>query len=207
MAAKTITVEALVPEPCFRFDYESTWAHRLEVTAPAGCPDEAHISGNTKHNNNSSHWTCGTENCGTGQNDGYALYPRRFFVNITSHLEWYLARGVDVTAVLSVRDKSISRAGKHRMHCPNEDVGLLDEKRAIAIMTEALNKYGKHGRFDESRISHERLNQERVMAVSYETLMGLKQPYLFDVYKSLGINSTYVPEFKDGNEKYVQQPK
>lgn len=218
MASKTVAVEAFVPEPCFRFDYESTWPHRLEVKAPAACREEAHITGSkrlkwnterNKNNNQTKAWTCGTDNCGTGQNDGYALYPRRFFVNITSHIEWYLSRGVDVTAVLSVRDTSISRAGKQRMHCPNEDVGMLDEKRAISIMTEALNKYGRQGRLEEySRISHNnRLSEERVIAVSYEALMGLKSPYLFNIYNSLGINSTYVPEFKDGNEKYVQQPK
>jgi len=33
--------------------------------------------------------------------------------------------------------------------------------------------------------------------------MGFKQEHLFDLYHRLGINSTYIPEFKDGNAKYV----
>ena len=97
----TLTVDAFVPKACFRFDYESAWEHRLEEKAPLGCREEAHISGKSGGNG----WTCGTSNCGEGANEGYALYPRRFFVNITSHIEWYFQRGVDVTAVLSVRDK------------------------------------------------------------------------------------------------------
>jgi len=188
-------------EPCFRFDYESTWKHRLEVKAPAGCREEAHIS---EKNNVTSRWTCGSNNCGQGENDGYAIYPRRFFVNITSHLEWYLQRGVDITAVLSVRDKSTSRAGKMRTHCKDETISMQEEERARAIMADSLRHYGRLGRLKESGISHDNSNEERVIAVSYETLMALQEPYLFDTYKMLGINSTFVPDFKDGNEKYFK---
>eukprot|EP00581_Thalassiosira_minuscula_P028166 CAMPEP_0183757886 /NCGR_PEP_ID=MMETSP0739-20130205/6039_1 /TAXON_ID=385413 /ORGANISM="Thalassiosira miniscula, Strain CCMP1093" /LENGTH=410 /DNA_ID=CAMNT_0025995395 /DNA_START=101 /DNA_END=1333 /DNA_ORIENTATION=+ len=223
LSASTITVDAFVPEPCFRFDYESTWPHRLAEKAPAGCRDEAHISQtNNNHNNNHNvvnsssessgngdiRWTCGSNTCGQNENDGYAIYPRRFYVNISSHLEWYLARGVDVTAVLSVRDRSTSRAGKMRAHCKDESISVKEEERARAILSESLRRYGRLGRWGESgaMIPHNKKNvkEDRVVVVSYEALMALQESYLFDIYKMLGINSTYVPEFKDGNEKYFK---
>ena len=51
------------------------------------CRNEVHIT------ENSTSWTCGAR-CGTDEYNGYALYPNRFFVNITSHIEWYKSRGV-----------------------------------------------------------------------------------------------------------------
>ncbi|KAL7543606.1 hypothetical protein ACHAXR_013163 [Thalassiosira sp. AJA248-18] len=204
LANRTITIEAFVPEPCFRFDYESTWPHRLEVKAPAGCREEAHISG---RNSATNRWTCGTNNCGQDENDGYALYPRRFFVNITSHVEWYLQRGVDITAVLSVRDRSISLAGKEKMHCGDETIAMQEEEKARAIMTDSLKNYGRLGRLKDSGISHDNSNDERVIVVSYEALMSMRESYLFDTYKKLGIMSTFIPDFKDGNEKYIQTKK
>jgi hypothetical protein len=45
-----------------------------------------------------------------------------------------------------------------------------------------------------------------VVLVSYEGIMSLGESYLFDIYRQLGINSTYTPSFKDGNAKYVVAP-
>mmetsp|Transcript_42376 Transcript_42376/g.90163 ORF Transcript_42376/g.90163 Transcript_42376/m.90163 type:complete len:385 (+) Transcript_42376:117-1271(+) len=197
LRANTSTVDAFVPEPCFRFDYQSTWEHRLAAKAPAGCREEAHI---TERNDGAvGGWTCGTNDCGRGENDGYALYPRRFFVNATAHLEWHLRRGVDITVVLVVRDKSISRAGKMTTHCPDETAAREEEEKARAIMSDALRNYGRLGRL----ISSDNPNEERAIAVSYETLMALEDSYLLGIYKMLGINSTFIPDFKDGNKKYV----
>ena len=33
--------------------------------------------------------------------------------------------------------------------------------------------------------------------------MGMQESYLFELYAQLGIQSTYIPSFYDGNEKYV----
>jgi hypothetical protein len=44
------------------------------------------------------------------------------------------------------------------------------------------------------------------MFVSYEGFMSLRETYLRDFYRQLEINSTKVPYFKDGNEKYVVAP-
>lgn len=198
LAHRTTTVEAFVPAPCFRFDYESTWKHRLEMKAPAGCREEAHISSRSDRYNDTKTWTCGTNNCGRDENEGYTLYPKRFFVNISSHLDWYLQRDVDVTAVLSLRDLTISHGGKLKTHCKNDTISLQEEEKARSIMDESLRKYGSRRMQDNS-------NEERVMTVSYEALMSLRESYLFDIYKRLGINSTFIPEFIDGNRKYILQ--
>ena len=206
-AKNTEIVEALVPEPCFRFDYEADWPHRLKVIAPAGCREEAHISeASMSKQGGEASWTCGAK-CGDGANDGYALYPRRFFINITSHIEWYLSRGVDITAIVSVRDQSISHAGKMRVHCKDERIALAEEARARSIMGEALTRYGRKVRLKKHRFLEADLDKERTLAVSYEALMALREAYLFNIYRTLGINSTYIPDFKDGNIKYVDSKK
>ena len=133
-------------------------------------------------------WTRGAK-CGIGKYNGYALYPLRFFVNITSHIEWYLSRGVDIKVVLSMRDRSISSRGKLKGHCHLADVARREDEVALDLMAEAIQKYGS--------------SKDRVNTVSYEGLMGMQQSYLFEVYAQLGIQSTHIPSFYDGNEKYV----
>jgi len=121
----------------------------------------------------------------------------RFFVNITSHIEWYLSRGVDITVVLPMRDHSISMKEKLKDDCLMDARAEKDNEMALAIKKEAYKKYGKHGSLLKSG------DKERVIAVSYEGLLGLKEVYLFDLYHQLGINSTYSPAFIDDNAKYV----
>lgn len=154
------------------------------------CKNEVHIS---QENEDGGDWSCGAK-CGSGAFDGFALYPKRFSVNITSHIEWYLARGVEVTAILSARDRTISTKSKLQDHCKLE-IGVEEDEVALDLMTEALERYGKSGTHGEER--------ERALVVSYEGLMGVGKAHLFDLYRKLGINSTYTPAFKDGNNKYV----
>ena len=47
------------------------------------------------------------------------------------------------------------------------------------------------------------IDEERVIATSYEGMMEMQEVYLYELYHQLGINSTYVPSFQDGNKKYV----
>ena len=129
---------------------------------------------------------------------GFALYPKRFSLNITSHIEWYISRGVDITVVLSLRDRSISKKSKLAGHCNKPGTVQVEEDMASKLMIEAFEKYGKN----RSKDSTGNING-RIIAVSYEGLMEMKEAYLFDVYYQLGINSTYVPSFLDGNQKYV----
>eukprot|EP00970_Alexandrium_tamarense_P009774 scaffold1958_cov198-Alexandrium_tamarense.AAC.19 len=172
-----------------------------EMKLQAMCRDEVHIS-EANDNNDDSEWTCGAR-CGTGPYSGYALYPKRFSVNITSHIEWYLSRGVDVTAILSVRDRTVSKKGKLQDHCRLDAEGKAEDDVALGLMAEALERYGKRG----TSLSGNGGGKERAIAISYEGLMGMQGAYLFDLYHQLGINSTYVPTFSDGNAKYVTIPK
>ena len=101
---------------------------------------------------------------------------------------------VEVTALLSMRDHSISQQSKRRERCSTQEMAQKEYELALLLMKEALQKYGK--RSSKGR-------PPRAIPVSYEGLMQFQETYLFDLYKQLGINSSYVPTFQDGNHKYV----
>lgn len=199
-------VDAMVPSECFRYEFAPSLdpsiaqeimsqkqvkvardGPQTEVEAQVlqQCREEVFTS---EYSNSS----CGAK-CGTGVFNGYALYPKRFSVNITSQIEWYLQRGVDVTVIISTRDRSISVRGKDKNHCNIEYIRRREDEVAIDLLNEALEKYGAFGS----------IKRGLVIVSSYEALMSMKEEYLFGLYKQLGINSTYVPSFSDGNEKYV----
>lgn len=123
-----------------------------------------------------------------------------FLYYFKRHIEWYLSRGVDITVVMSTRDTTISHKGKLASHCQSEGTAKMEDEVALNLMADALEKYGKHGSMLGSA------EKERVVTVNYESLMKLQDPYLFDLYNELGIKSTHVPQFKDGNVKYVVDP-
>ena len=125
-------------------------------------------------------------------------YPLRFFVNITSHVEWYRAMGVDCTAIIMTRDYSTHLEGKRKhIKWPFlwKRVAAAEDKYGTELLVEAMNAL-------DGSISPGGLNQ--LVMVSYETLMFLKVDYLRHMYKQLGINSTYIPTFHDGNAKYFR---
>lgn len=117
-----------------------------------------------------------------------------------SHIEWYLARDVDVTVVVITRDATISQKGKIKSHCQVSETADLENQAAYDLIEESLEKYGKRGSMLEPG------DKERVIDVNYEAFMALQEAYLFDLYWKLGINSTYTPSWKDGNIKYVVDP-
>jgi hypothetical protein len=41
--------------------------------------------------------------------------------------------------------------------------------------------------------------------ISYETMLTLQRPYLCQLYDNLGIETTFLPTFKNGNTKYLKQ--
>jgi hypothetical protein len=45
----------------------------------------------------------------------------------------------------------------------------------------------------------------KVILLSYELLVQLKQDYMQLIYDQLGINSTYTATLKDGNRKHVKE--
>jgi len=174
-----------------------------EASVRMRCRDEAKIFGEegTSSSSSSSLLSCGAV-CGRGRYDGYALYPKRFSVNITSHIEWYLSRGVDIKVLIAMRDRTISIKSKLNQHCRDPTVAQREDELALKLMKEAMEKYSMHGT-KRGTIASDDIWEERVIGVSYEGLMGMREDYLHALYHRLGIDSTYQPEFHDGNKKYV----
>ena len=71
-----------------------------------------------------------------------------------------------------MRDRSISRAAKHREHCRFDAAANNEDEMALSLINEAINKYGTRGDGDT----------ERVITVSYEAMMEFRESYLFDLY-------------------------
>lgn len=124
---------------------------------------------------------------------------KRFFVNISSHIQWYAARGVEAVAIIIIRDKSVSRLSRKK-HCNNSAALLVEEELGERIIREAVKKLPQqlpHGAVGPQPLG-------RFLLVSYESLMLLDQDYLDFLYKQLGLELDYRPNFKDGNEKYLK---
>ena len=218
-------VEALVPEECFRYERDPSLESRLAAqifvnergrkAQKRQQPRKGQRSSGLSKSEEQQHLSkcrnevkiseedgnCGAK-CGTGEYNGFALYPQRFSVNISSHIEWYLSRGVDIKVILSMRDRHISSKGKLKSHCHLVDVGRREDEVALSLMTEAIEKYGARSS-RRGTLTEDKSKKERVIAVSYEGMMAMEEAYLFSLYKELGINSTYHPLFVDGNEKYT----
>ena len=77
-----------------------------------------------------------------------------------------------------MRDRSISRAAKHREHCRFPRVAEKEDNVALSLINSAIEKYGIRGNGDE----------ERVVTVSYEAMMEFQESYLFDLYHQVGYN-------------------
>jgi hypothetical protein len=124
--------------------------------------------------------------------EDFVVYPTQFFVNVTSHIEWYKERGVEATAVLMMRDALISQISKTQSYCPLKVSAKQQNEHAQQLMMEGIDKLDP---------------LTEVVLVSSEGIMLLGGSYLLDIYRQLEINySTYNPGFKDGNAKYVVVP-
>ena len=95
-----------------------------------------------------------------------------------------------------VRDETIHMQGK-RKHSLIKERALYDDMRGKATMEEAIYSLSTTSTALPGGGSVE------LVIASYETLMSLQTPYLHYLYEKLDINSTYNPNFKDGNLKYV----
>lgn len=112
----------------------------------------------------------------------------RYFINVTSHIQFYQKRGIDTMAVIVVRDPAMHFRGITKTHCRGNQTAAYEQyKTGRAILQEAMEK----------------LDPKSYILVSYETLMTLQQVYLKEIYKALRIQSTYAPPMKNGNLAYV----
>lgn len=156
-------------------------------------------------------------------------YPPRYNLDIVSHKEWYDRYGVDQWMVIVLRDHDISIAARSRSHCADKERLLEEQQAGRDIIIDAINKYilGE----DERKVTRETYkfwyaknfqNQDgvrgggrrlqamtslpsknRVVLVSYESMMELGQVYIKMLYDTLGIETDFVPEVRNGNSKYV----
>jgi hypothetical protein len=135
---------------------------------------------------------------------------------------------VEVFNIIVIRDSTISlKARKGARHCQNQSRAKKEEEAGTAIIVDAINKYilendkdrlvtsetypmwlvknfNGNGHVRRALSSAGLLSGQNVVLVSYESLMKLQQVYVELLYKTLGIESDYQPDFKDGNFKYIQ---
>jgi hypothetical protein len=114
--------------------------------------------------------------------------PHRFFVNMTTNIQWYRERGVRVYPIMVVRDPMMHFQGivkRSGGHCPNATAAYQQFEQGRAIMVETVEKGLKP------------------IIISYETMLTLQKPYLQDLYDQLGIQTTFFPSFRNGNTKYL----
>jgi hypothetical protein len=134
-----------------------------------------------------------------------SLYTR-YFVNITNHIRWYENRGVIVKPIVVIRDEFFHSQTTIKKHCWYIDACKIQYNIGRQIIKETIHNFNSNNN-DNNNNNNKRLQSEssKILIVSYETLMILQETYLIDyIYKSLNINSTYVPEFIDGNLKHAK---
>ena len=158
---QTKTIFAAVPLKCAK--HSMLAKKRANAILPEECKRQAHL-------------------------DDFVQISSRFFVNITSHIQWYLEHGVDATAVILMRDNTIAHISKTNTICTNAEVSRQQNEYANDITRQAIQQ----------------LPPSRIVLVSFEGLVSLGMPYLLDVYRRLDINSAYMPDFKDANKKYIR---
>lgn len=128
--------------------------------------------------------------CQDFMEDQVLTRPHRFFVNMTTHITWYRERGILVYPIMVVRDPALHMAGitdRRKGHTPDDAAAYSQYETGRAIMVETIEKG---------------LNP---IIVSYETMLTLQRPYICQLYETLGIETNFLPIFKNGNTKYLEQ--
>jgi hypothetical protein len=127
--------------------------------------------------------------CQDFMEDQVLTRPHRFFVNMTTHITWYRERGILVYPIMVVRDPALHLKGvtdRRKGHTPNDQAAYGQYETGRAIMVETIEKG---------------LNP---IIISYETLLTLQRPYICQLYETLGIETNFLPTFKNGNTKYLE---
>ena len=158
-------------------------------------------------------------------------YPERFFLNITSHKQWYDDNGTEQYLIIIVRNQKFSFKSKMKSHCTFLDVATEEDGVATDIINQAIQTFileekgeqitkrkdntllwdptkvqlvnNENDNTSEDLLATSLLpSRNNVVLVSYETLMTLQGSYVKQIYKALGIESDHIPLFIDGNSKY-----
>jgi hypothetical protein len=125
-----------------------------------------------------------TAACRTIMGEKVMTSPHRYFVNITSHVQWYREWGVDVHPIMVVRDPSFHFYGVTNGHCRNESAAYAQYEMGRDILVHSMQAV-------------------KPTIVSYEMLMTIQGEYLIKIYNQTNIQSSYIPKFKNGNLKHL----
>ncbi|KAL3795292.1 hypothetical protein ACHAW5_010320 [Stephanodiscus triporus] len=155
------------------------------------------------------------------QLNGKAMeYPKRYQLDITTHKKWYDARGVEQIFVIVMRDSTISYTAR-KSHCRDPDRREEEEKVGMEIIIDAINTFilkdnneklttksfthwvAKQDKDNRKRRLSALPSRDNVVLVSYESLIKLGGTYVKMLYATLGIDSDFIPDIKDSNEKYL----
>lgn len=111
-------------------------------------------------------------------------FSRRWITNITFQMQL----SPNTAAVVVLRDFSISLRSKVAgRHCSNVTTSAREHELSRAVVKEAIERLGN-----------------RVHVVNYEELQYSPSHVFKRLWHFLGINTTYVPLFKDRNAKHVK---
>mmetsp|Transcript_4179 Transcript_4179/g.8919 ORF Transcript_4179/g.8919 Transcript_4179/m.8919 type:complete len:300 (-) Transcript_4179:316-1215(-) len=107
--------------------------------------------------------------------------PSRFYVDITSHVEWYRNQGIDMTAVIVVEDESESDYLEGRSyHQTGEGGDMYGEHLLIDAINALDNSVSPNG-------------YSELVMVRLDLFKSRRTEYLMELYDHLGVASTYVP--------------
>lgn len=173
---------------------------------------------------------------GYKSNDEPIRYPGRYSLNIAKHKEFYDAHGVDQWVIIVLRDPDISVASRYKSnHCRVKELLEAEERVGKAIISDTINKYildnderqvtpenFEHWTITTQNQLRRRLNlrgietdaalssvipaKNNVVIVSYESMVFLGDQYFEMLFKTLDIQTNFIPSVKNGNSKYVQHP-
>ena len=139
------------------------------------------------------------------------IVPPRFLVNITSHVNWYEERGVQVTAVIVSRDRSVVRASASKAHCTDKAMHEAEIESGERIIRDAIEKLNSPRRNYEIESSDKVSPLSKLVFVSYESLLELRNDGYMEYFRwQLGLpniddRSCCNLEVRDGNKGYLQR--
>ena len=111
-------------------------------------------------------------------------YSKRWITNVT----YQMTRSPDTAAVIVLRDFTASLRSKvSSRHCLNVTISRQEHELSRAVIQEAIEQLGPH-----------------VFVLSYESLQYSVKHEFIRMWQFLGIDTTYVPAFRDRNFKHVK---
>ena len=158
-------------------------------------------------------------------------YPMRYQLDITSNKQWYDAQGVEQYFIIVVRDDKISYTAR-QSHCTDAKLRQQEEDVGLELIVDAINTFILKDDTNEKNVTSKTFDhwvakqyqtltddhndtdggrrklsalpsRDNVVVVSYESLVKLKNTYVRMLYDTLGIESDFVPDIRDSNEKYL----